>query len=123
MDDLTFSLDTVLKTSVRKTVSAARYLDVLKDKGVIDSYGECICLVKCGDKAIVGGQGEIFEKFITTKNLSGSFEGDETFKSVFNPEYENSKLQILRFDQCFKKLPKDARAGKSLLHNTSNMNH
>ena len=111
VEDLTFSLDTVVKTSVRKTVLAARYLDVLKEKGAIEDSGECICLIKCGDKAIVGGQGEIFEKFIATKNLCGSFDEKDTFKSVFNAQYESSKLQIVRFDQCFKKLPKDARAG------------
>ena len=60
VDDLKFSLDTVVKTSVRKTVSAARYLDALKEKGAIENHGECICLIKCGDKAILGGQGEIF---------------------------------------------------------------
>ena len=112
VDELKFSLDTVLKTSVRKTVSAARYLDVLKEKGHLEHFGECICIIKCGDKAIVGGQGEMFEEFIANKDISQSFKTPDTFKTVFNPEYENSKLQILRFDQCFKKLPKDARAGE-----------
>ena len=105
-----------MKTSVRKTVSAARYLDALKEKGEIENLGECICLIKCGDKAIVGGQGEIFERFIATKNVSESFSQDDVFKSVFNPDYETSKLQILRFDQCFKKLPKDARAGNDQIY-------
>ena len=107
----------MVKTSVRKTVSAGRYLDVLNDKGEVDSQGECLCIIKCGDKAIVGGQGEMFEKFIATKTLSDIFNKDDVFRSVFNPEYESSKLQILRFDQCFKKLPHDARGGEiSLLH-------
>ena len=96
-------------------MSAARYLDALKEKGAIDSDGECICIIKCGDKAIVEGQGELYEKFIATKSISDSFNEHDSFKSVFSPEYETSKLQILRFDQCFKKLPKDARAGKYLL--------
>ena len=108
-----FSLDTVVKTSVRKTVSAARYLDALRDKGDIDNHGECLCIIKSGDKAIVGGQGEIFEAFIATKDISQCFQSESSFKSVFNPEYGTSKLQILRFDQCFKKLPKDARSGKA----------
>ena len=111
VDDLKFSLDTVVKTSMRKTISAARYLDVLKEKGVIESNGECICLIKCGDKAILGGQGEMFDKLVATKNLSGTFDNSDEFKTVFNPDYETSKLQIIRFDQCFKKLPKDARGG------------
>ena len=112
MEDLTFSLDTVVKTSVRKTVTAGRYLDELKEKGEIEFPGECLCIIKCGDIAIAGGQGEIFETSIATKTLSSLFNSEDVFRSVFNPQYDSSKLQILRFDQCFKKLPHDARGGK-----------
>ena len=57
---------------------------------------------------------KFFEKLVATKNIAGTFQEQDAFKTVFNPDYETSKLQIVRFDQCFKKLPKDARGGKLL---------
>ena len=105
-------MDTVVKTSVRKTVSAGRYLDAIQEKGGIEDGGECICIIKCGNKAIVGGQGEIFDTFVATKSLGPIFKKEDEFRSVFHPKYSESNLQILRFDQCFKKLPNDARGGK-----------
>ena len=49
----------------------------------------------------------MFEQFLRTKNLNGIFNTEEEFVSVFDPAYEDSNLQIIRFDQAFKKLPKD----------------
>ena len=104
---MTTKLDSTVKTSVRSTISAARYLDLIKGAGGQSEGGESLCIIKSGDKCIVGGQGELFEKFIQEKHLSGIFNGDEKFVDVFHPMYEMSNLQIIRFDQCFKKMPGD----------------
>ena len=101
------TLESTVKTAVRSTVAAGRYLDKMKTLGSSSEGGESICIIRSGDKAIVGGHGKIFEDFVATKSLVGIFRPEESFLSVFHPDYEKSNLQILRFDQCFKKLPKD----------------
>ena len=105
---MTTKLDSTVKTSVRSTVSAARYLDAIKSLGGDSDGGESLCIIKSGSKCIVGGHGNIFQAFLQNKNLVGIFAEEERFLDVFHPMYETSNLQILRFDQCFKKMPGDA---------------
>ena len=108
---LTQKLDTTVKTSVRSTVTSARYLDKIKNAGGDSDGGESLCIVKSGSKCIVGGHGPLFEAFIQNQNLQGHF-GDGNFLDVFHAEYEQANLQILRYDQCFKKMSGDVSTSK-----------
>ena len=114
MKSMTKKLDTTVKTSVRSTVASARYLDKIKAAGGNSDGGESLCIIKSGNKCIVGGHGNLFETFLQNQNLSGQF-SDSRFLDVFHPDYESSNLQILRYDQCFKNMPNDASKSKLLL--------
>ena len=107
VEQLKTTLESSVKTSVRYTVSSARHIDAIKDLGGCQDPGEAICIIRSGSKAIVGGHGNMFDQFIRTKNLNGIFNPEEEFVSVFHPSYEEANLQIMRFDQAFKKLPHD----------------
>ena len=73
---------------------------------------ESLCIIKSGQKCIVGGHGALFDRFLIDRNLASILPQGE-FVDVFHPNYEQANLQILRFDQCFKKMPHDASKCKS----------
>ena len=104
------TVDTTVKSAVRNSVAATRYMEKLQEVSGQGVDGECssLCIIRCGEKAIVGGQGKMFSDFLASKQLTGLFRPEESYLSVSHPKYEEANLQVLRFDQCFKKLPYDA---------------
>ena len=114
------TLDTNVKSTVRNTISAGRYMDKIRE---VDPHGHghdlpgtSLCIVRFGEKTIVGGHGKMFDDFIQTKQLVGLFRPEDSFLSASHPKYEESNLQVLRFDQTFKKLPYDASHRKFESH-------
>ena len=65
-----------------------------------------------GEQCQVSGQNKIFHDFILNGGYLGEFSGKGTsVKSVHDPDYIQSPLKVLRYDQCFKICGGDARKG------------
>ena len=65
-----------------------------------------------GSKCQVSGQNKLFNDFILNGGFVGDFSGKGTsVKNVHDPDYNQSPLKVLRYDQCFKICGGDARKG------------
>ena len=65
-----------------------------------------------GKKTTVAGNGELFDNFVTTKQLSGYGADGAQFATVDDPNYKSARVRIMRFDQAFQYLPYDVRVRK-----------
>ena len=72
-------------------------------------------MISDGDKTFFGSEGELFEEFIHTRQLTGYIGEGQAIASVQQQNYPTAQLAMVRFDQSFKSMPYDARRCMYLL--------
>ena len=100
-------------TAMRKTIAVGRYaekLNRLKGHQIKNPVGTVIIL-ELGNACKVAGTGDMFKNFIKCKQISGFSGQDSNFSSIGDEGYDDSPLQIIRFDQTFRRSSYDARRG------------
>ena len=101
-------------TAIRKTIAVGRYAAKLKSLKGLTTKSEVgsMIIVELGNACRIGGMGQMFSDFISSKKITGyTGEGSE-FPSLGEEGYENSPIQIIRFDQTFKRSSYDVTRGK-----------
>ena len=74
--------------------------------------GALIFLVRGEGSTTVGGHGQIFEKFQQTGQVTG-YPGEGTpMATMFDQNYDNAPLKLMRYDQTFKKHKKHVNKSK-----------
>ena len=68
-------------------------------------------ILDLGNGCRIGGMGNIFDNFIDSKELSGYTGEGSKFASVEDDDYEDAVVQIVRFDQTFKRSCYDVTRG------------
>ena len=117
------TIESSTKTAVRTTIATSRFtakrneLDSRRLKGLAGS----MIMLSDGEFATVGGHGDLFERFLQTKQLSG-YPGEKSpVVSILDDNYTDADLKLMRFDQTYDKLPYDASSRKFEYINYSNM--
>ena len=109
--------ESTIYSSVRETVCASRFVDKLKEEGLLGESSTLFrkgsfAMISDGEKTFVGGEGELFEEFIHTRQLTGYVGEGQPIRNITHSNYTSSQLAMVRFDQSFKSLPYDARRRK-----------
>ena len=60
-----------------------------------------------GKQTTISGFGELFDRFLKTRKLTGYSGEKEDFTHFFDPNYKTAKLRILKFDQTYENMPYD----------------
>ena len=108
------TLEQMMLTAIRKTVAVGRYAEKLNAlKGIKTKHNVgTLVMVELGNCCKIGGMGELFKKFMELKQLSG-YSGEGAHVACFGDEgYENAPLQVIRFDQTYRKSSYDVTRGK-----------
>ena len=111
-----------LDATVRSTISVGRYdqriaeLETAGDLEANNAGGGAqatvqgsLSIISGPNKTVVCGAGQLYNDFLESKKISGYAGELEEFSHFGDPDYNSSKLQIVRFDQAFMRLPFDVR--------------
>ena len=109
------TIDSSTKSAVRTAVGCARCCEEkeiwLKGDNAAPS-GALIFLVLGEKGTTVGGHGDILKTFEETGKVTG-YPGEGTaLSNMFDENYENAPLKLMRYDQTFKKHKKDVSQSK-----------
>ena len=112
--------ETTICSSVHETVAATCYAEKLRKEGLF-ANANCnfakgaFVMVTDGDKMFLGSEGQLFEEFLQTRQLSGYVGEGQQIARVHQANYTSEQLAMVRFDQSFRCLPYDARRCKHFL--------
>ena len=99
--------------AIRKTVQVGRYAERLYSlRGLQTSTPVSTAVaLNLGNGIKVGGMGVMYERFITSKIISGYVGEDGNLARYGEEGYEDAPAKIIRFDQTYKKSSQDVRDG------------
>ena len=102
--------------AIRKTIQVGRYAKRLYSQKNVQTTNPVSTVVSLnlGNGIKVGGMGEMYENFLTSKKISGYVGEDDHFAKYGDGDYEQAPAQIVRYDQTFKKSSQDVRDGNYL---------
>ena len=106
-------------TGVRNLVRSIRLYEkvreiekILHPGDEVSKTPQLIVVYDNGEKSQVSGQNQIFHDFVNNGGYLGDFSGKgSAVRNVHDPDYNQSSIKVLRYDQCFKICGGDARKG------------
>ena len=102
---------------MREKVAANHYVEKLKEEGLLANPNSpfakgSFVMITDGDKTFFGGEGQLFEEFLHTRQLTGYVGEGQPISTVTHQNYTSAPLAIVRFDQAFKRVLYDAHRRK-----------
>ena len=106
-------------TGVRNLIRSVRLYEKVRkiesllhgNKGEI-ALPQLVIIYDNGKQTQVSGQNKLLDEFVDNGGFIGEFSGKgSSVKKVHDPDYIQSELKLLRYDQCFKICGGDARKG------------
>ena len=114
MRKLSVSIKSGTKTSIRKVVETGRAceeIEEINNSGKIPMTGG-ISLVFKGDHTVVGGHGDIFERFCETGIISG-YPGEGTRMALSSDaNYKTAGMRIIQFHETYEGMHYDVDHSK-----------
>ena len=111
------SLHSYVFGSARNTVSAGRYAVKLFDlnKNLSNFCTGSMSMITDGTSTSVAGHGDLFNNFLATKQLTGYIGNNDQISTIFDDNYKNARLKLVRFDQSFQHLSYDVRIRECII--------
>ena len=105
------NFDWALCAAVRNLVTAGRYAVKIYDLKA-SSFCQRFCtgafsIVSDGSRTTIAGTGDLLNNFMITKRLFGYIGEYDPISTIFDPNYGDATLQLMRFDQSFKPMAYD----------------
>ena len=102
------------KSSIRGVIATGRYIEMkqeLEKPAEKASFG-VFCAIHDGEQTTFGGEGDIFDNFMKTRQLAGYPGENDKITTFYDSNYNDAKLRLMRFDETFHKCHYDASERK-----------
>ena len=108
--------EATIYSSVCETVAASRYCKKLQGEGLLGANNQfakgSYIMISDGEKTFFGGEGQLFQEFLYSRQLTGYVDTGQAVATIKQPNYSDAQLAMVCFDQSFKTLPYDASKHK-----------
>ena len=103
------SAESAIETCIRSGLNAARKIEDYNKRYLGIGRPDIVILIDNKRYANVAGSGKVYEDFLKTKEI-GQFTGKESpAKLSTEIGYKKGLLQVMEFDDCFKRVHTDPR--------------